>query len=231
MFPRKINAILNAKIPKELIKTVQDKDYISGSTVIGYLNAAFDNDWDFITTDEWIENSIDKVIKPKNGVGQEVVIAQPPVAHVKGHLIVRYYDENNNYRSIEKTGYGSKILIGGATEQESVFKSAATDAMKKAATHLGLGLELYRNENEKKFFADFGNKQWSSAEKEACKTQLDFMERFKKSFADAGQDGDKVIEQYVLSYTNGVSKSFSTITPDTIDDFIASIKKINPNFN
>lgn len=49
---------------------------------------------------------------------------QPPVAKVLGRLTVPGL--------AIKEQYGSKVLVGGATEQESAFKSASTDALKNA---------------------------------------------------------------------------------------------------
>lgn len=228
MLPRKISSILNEKIPENLIKSLNGKDYISGSTVIGYLNAAFDYDWDFIITEQWVEKSLDKVFIPKNG-GEKIITPQPPVAHVKGILMVRYLNDKGEMQEIKKSALGSKIFIGGASEQESVFKAASTDALKKAATLLGLGSQLYRTEAEKAFFKNFELRKWTDNEKLSCKNQLDFITRFKKTFDDQGQDGNGVIGQYVKAFTT-TTDSFDAIHPGNIDAFIESIKKVNPNF-
>lgn len=118
--------------------------YIGGHTVIRLLNKAFGYQWSFEVISEEVRESIPKPAfegwgnqrKPKvDAQGNQVYEPQPPVAKVLGRLTVPGVGV--------KEQYGSKVLIGGATEQESVFKSASTDALKKCASLFGIGLELY----------------------------------------------------------------------------------------
>jgi len=74
--------------------------------------------------------------------GTPVLEPQPPIAHVLGMLIVPGVGAVSQW--------GSKVLLGGADEQESAFKAAATDAFKKCATLLGIGLELYDKDEDDK---------------------------------------------------------------------------------
>ena len=123
--------------------------YIGGHTVIELLNSAFNYQWSFEVIKEDIVPSLPKPAfsgwgkqrKPVlNPDGSQKMEEQPPVAKVLGRLTVPGLGI--------KEQYGSKVLIGGATEQESAFKSATTDAMKKCASLFGIGLELYKNEEE-----------------------------------------------------------------------------------
>ncbi len=72
--------------------------------------------------------------------GEAVTEPQPPVAHVLLELIIPGLGTN--------MAMGAKTVIGGASEQESIFKAAATDALKKAATLFGFGLEMMDDEEE-----------------------------------------------------------------------------------
>lgn len=118
--------------------------YIGGHIVIRLLNQAFNYQWSFEVIKEEIIPSLPKPLSEyKNGRRQPVLNPdgsqkmepQPPVVKVLGRLTVPGLGV--------KEQYGSKVLIGGATEQESAFKSASTDALKKCASLFGIGLDLY----------------------------------------------------------------------------------------
>lgn len=140
--------ILTSKIPESSKKTRQQGNttltYIGGHTVIRLLNEAFNYQWSFEVVTEQVVESQPKPMwegwgknrKPvKKPDGTQAMEPQPPVAKVLGRLTVPGLGV--------KEQYGSKVLIGGATEQESAFKAASTDALKKCASLFGIGLELY----------------------------------------------------------------------------------------
>lgn len=122
--------------------------YIGGHIVIRLLNKAFDGAWSFEILEETL---IDSLPKPRtkwekqNGKnvkvpeldkdGNQLFDYQPPYIRVKGRMTVPGMGV--------KEQYGTKVLIGGATEQEHASKAAATDALKKCASLYGVGLELY----------------------------------------------------------------------------------------
>jgi len=98
-------------------------DYIEGHEVIQRLNDAFDADWSFTMTKYEIMKETDEVI-------------------VIGQL---------NAGGIVKSQFGSSRITkaketGDIISLADDLKAAATDALKKAATLLGVGLHLYRNE-------------------------------------------------------------------------------------
>jgi hypothetical protein len=98
-------------------------DYIEGHAVIQRLNDAFDSEWSFTITHHEILKETDEVI-------------------VIGQL---------NAGGIVKSQFGSSRITRAKETGDPVsladdLKAAATDALKKAATLLGVGLHLYRNE-------------------------------------------------------------------------------------
>lgn len=127
--------------------------YIGGHVVIRLLNKAFNYQWSFEVVKEEIVPSLPKPAYSGYGnarkpIMETIVLAdgkttsqvqklepQAPVVKVLGRLTVPGLGV--------KEQYGSKVLIGGATEQESAFKSASTDALKKCASLFGIGLDLY----------------------------------------------------------------------------------------
>jgi hypothetical protein len=144
----KAKEALEAKLNPSWIKQRQQGgatlSYIGGHTVIRLLNKAFNYQWSFEIVTEEVKQSVPKPAydgwgknkKAKlDAQGNQIFEPQPPVAKVLGRLTVPGLGV--------KEQYGSKVLVGGATEQESAFKSASTDALKKCASLFGIGLELY----------------------------------------------------------------------------------------
>jgi recombination DNA repair RAD52 pathway protein len=146
--------VLERDLDKSLIKQRKQGNttlsYIGGHTVIRLLNEAFNYKWSFEIVSEEVVPSLPKAVteyvsnKKVNKLdkdGNQVYEEQPPVVKITGRLIVPGYGI--------KEQYGSKVLIGGASEQETAYKSASTDALKKCATLFGVGLELYEDDDEK----------------------------------------------------------------------------------
>ena len=130
--------VIQRKIPGGLIKQRdagggKKLNYISGSTVINLLNEAFGYTWSFEVVNYELIKSEPKFNKYKNTMED-----QPPYFQVLGRLSVPGFGI--------KEQFGTKILLGGASEQEGAMKSATTDAMKKCATLFGIGIELYEDE-------------------------------------------------------------------------------------
>lgn len=147
--------VIKRKIDEDLIEERKQGNatlsYIGGSTVIDLLNEAFNYQWSFEIVREEVVESLPKLrtrwnrdSKKNEPVldqqGNKIYDAQPPVAKVLGRLTVPGLGI--------KEQYGSKVIIGGATEQESSFKAASTDAMKKCATLFGIGNELYKKTDQ-----------------------------------------------------------------------------------
>lgn len=152
--PQKIKDRVSEKLPQQIIQQRdagknQKLSYISGSTVIDILNVTFGHlGWDFTILDKWVQESTPWVNKYNGNTVEE----QNPVVFVHGRLTVRTIDESGNYVTVVKESFGSKSVIGKQNEQESTFKSAQTDALKKCASLIGIGAELYRKAEEQEYY-------------------------------------------------------------------------------
>ena len=99
-------------------------DYVEGHAVIQRLNDALDGDWSFEVVEHGVLEQHDEIL-------------------VLGRL---------STGTITKTQFGSSAITRSKETGEVVsltddFKAAATDALKKCATQLGVGLYLYKNDN------------------------------------------------------------------------------------
>ena len=238
MFTKKAIEKITAVIPDYLI---QQRDggggkklsYISGSTVIDILNVAFDYMWEWKIDEQFIQESQPKFNKwAKIPQDQKVMHngdlgaweKQPPIAHVRGTLTVLIKNDNGDYLTISKTGFGSKIIMGGASEQESIFKAASTDALKKAASLLGIGAQLYRNEEEAYFFYNELNYEdpWTDEELKAHEKERNYITDL--------MDKHNLNEDAMISLIKQAGyedcDSLSYIVPDNITNIVKKLKEL-----
>lgn len=99
------------------------------------MNKAFDYAWDWEIKKCWIEQSEDFVNRyEKDANGNPTVEPQPPVAHVLGTLYVHMKTDSGEEVIISKSATGAQEISGKVQKQESIYKSADTDALKRAAS-------------------------------------------------------------------------------------------------
>jgi hypothetical protein len=202
--------VIEAPISKELIKKRsagfgKDLNYISGSTVIDLLNKAFNYRWSFVIKDMTIVQSEPS----KKG-------AQPPYMQVLGQLIVPEL-------GVVKEQYGTKIILGGATEQEGVAKAAATDALKKCATLLGIGLELY--EDEATPAPNNNRTQAVAAEATIVPWDTNDTTKLKELKAILDIVDNAHLNPYVREFLNSADGTYKDITPLNIKPFNKFLQK------
>jgi hypothetical protein len=122
--------VLEREFPKERIKQRKGRsgallDYIEGHAIIARLNEAFEGQWSFEVYDHQILKEMDEVL-------------------VLGKL---------SAGDITKMQFGSSQITRDRESNEIVslgddFKAASTDALKKCATLLGVGLYLYADDGD-----------------------------------------------------------------------------------
>lgn len=219
--PERIQKIIQKRLNPNLIKTREVSGrpmrYISGSTVVDILNNAFDYMWNWEADREWItqgtpfwnKNWKDETNKP---VGRWE--DQGPVCHVHGVLTVYFDDDEGNPCSIVKTGYGSKCIIGKQSEQDSIYKAAETDALKKAASRLGIGAELYRSEEENDYFASMTDPTiWTQETLDKYQNQLEYIRAVCENMS--AEDISTMLSSFGYDCS-----TLSDINPTNIDAFV-----------
>lgn len=131
------------KTPEKYIKERPAKGggkwkYVSGGYVKKCLNLMFGWDWDFEIVDEQILIESEEII-------------------VKGRLTCRTVDENGNSRKIVKMQFGNKDIVFKTKKDKdgnrvktnnplsigNDMKAAATDALKKCASEIGIAADIY----------------------------------------------------------------------------------------
>ncbi|MCD7910928.1 hypothetical protein KC480_05235 [Bacillus velezensis] len=112
-----------------LEKNIKGHPALGVSTVQQILDNATDGAWDFVIEEQWVEQ-VQKYNKQSNTWTYDGY-----VFHVKGYL----YIEGLGRRS----QFGSKIAVGGKDNQNSSYKAAASDCLKKCASLFGVGSSVY----------------------------------------------------------------------------------------
>jgi len=236
LFPKKAKEIINAPIPEELIKERSGGgkkmlSYISGSTVIDLLNMSFDFLWSHEIVKTWITESLpflDKWSKNPdspfayNAKGEKLRLeSQGPVAHALVKLSIPIFNEEGQViYTITKYGTGSKSILGKQNDQESIFKAAATDGLKKAASLLGIGNELYRDENEQEFYNLLNYKSlWANEDLEKFKNERQYITDVISNYNLSTEQ----INSMVTSFDPNL-KSLTEIVPKNIIDFTSFLK-------
>src|SRR5690606_24173902 len=85
--------------------------------------------WSFSVEKEWRE----EVMKLPKGTNQWIFDGY--VYHVRGTLHIEGIGS--------RTQYGSKVAVGGKDNQNSSYKAAASDCLKKCASLFGVGSSIY----------------------------------------------------------------------------------------
>lgn len=159
----KQKVLLNALVPQQFVKKKPTYGSGDGLSYIpgNYVNEILDNvfgvgAWSFTVQNSWKEESVPFEKKDYKGNKPSVVMPQPPVANVLGRLTYLLYPQKDTDnediskyepREFFKEAYGSQVFTGKADVQQSAFKAAGTDALKKCATLIGVGRELYSKED------------------------------------------------------------------------------------
>lgn len=223
------------KNPKTGTWEDQTLSYISANTCIDLLNDIFGHNWSMKIIDRWTEPGYNHIIKkrqnfrtkalewPNNvnppeeliqidGTGAEYVeIPQLPTAWCIVELTVPLKDEEGTIHYVTKSAFGSQAINGNQSVQSiNGFKGAQSDALKKAATLLGIALELYRDDNESEVFDEIYDSMtpiiWTDETIEQNKLLWNSFEETKNKYEWTNEDVAYFVEQVTNGYTEDIYK-------------------------
>ncbi len=177
-------------------------DYIEGARVIEILNTAFDYQWSF----EIIDSQIIQAEPHRDAPQGKYVL-------VLGKLTVPGLGV--------KMAYGSKIIVGKTSEQESVHKAAMTDALKKCATLFGVAKELYLDDDDTPARPAAAPRAESSTNN---KYDINEVNALKELKAVLGIVNNTQLDPYVKDFSGGKLTSFTDINPGNIAAFNAYLR-------
>ena len=221
-FPVKAKEVIARTLPDQLIKQREGGgkkilSYVSGSTVIDLLNEAFGYLWSWDVVEQFVQESQPK-FNPRYDKEPQ---PQGPVAHVRGNLTVPIVQKDGTVVMITKSGFGSKTVLGGQADQEHIFKAAATDALKKAASLFGIGAQLSRDEDEQAFFEAINYEDpWTDELLAKFQPERDYIKKIMEENKATAED----IGEIIAEWSKGDLTSIQDLTPDNMADFVAYLR-------
>lgn len=131
--------LIDREIAEKYVKLTPDGfKYINSAIVIEILNQVFDYAWSWTILDQGIEQCRPY---PKHPT------IEGSYAWVKGQITAPFNNSKGEIFNVIKQALGGKMIIGGPKVQSQVFKTAATDAFKKAASFFGIAKNIYMAED------------------------------------------------------------------------------------
>ena len=200
--------------------------YITVGAVVRILNQAFGPmGWSWKVDEQWIEENrprVDFKTQLRRNPNPDVVPEQ--CAHVLGTLTVTMIEEdkegNKSYVVSQKSAHGSKVVLGGSDDGQNLYKSAASDALKKAASYFGIASDLALQEDELNYFKiSEVSSAWDDVDKEEYR---DVFEQLEKLCDDNGIDAD-YLNAAVKQWSNGKLVSIEQVGPDDIRNFVREL--------
>lgn len=209
--------------------------YISANTCIDILNKIFGHNWSMKIIDHWMEPGYKQIVKQKKDFKTNELVwpkgTNPPLNSIKTdaagnkfieleqgpsawcivELTVKLKDENGEVYEITKSAFGSQSITGGqSTQSQNGYKGAQSDALKKAATLLGIALELYRDENEEEVFDEIYESMtpivWTDEVIEQNKDLWNRYTKIKEEYGWTDEDTAYFVEQVTDRYTDNIYK-------------------------
>lgn len=208
LFPR--------KTPEIFTEINEGHKYIPTPIITQKLNDIFGYTWSWEILNQWIEEGRSFV----SSKGEKQNNSDNFYAVVHGRLSYPVLDNNGNIVMLHKDAFGCKPIIGRVKVQSSSYKAAASDALKKAASLLGIGRDLkipnkamehiYRVEQD---VFDPSN----TSHKEKSNLLVNYINRV----------GPEKAKENIIKFCKDTNnyKKFGVIGPSNVDNFFSYLKK------
>lgn len=229
-----IKKIIQERIPQNILKELEQgygknkktMQYASHRLIEDLLDKAFGYAWDWEIVDYRVESStpyFKKGYKDRDTgemVPDEIIHKEGSFAIVKGRLTVHLYDDvAGKDFTVIKESVGVQPLIGGADVQSESFKGASSDALKKAASILGFGGQLWRDKKEQKFFEELNYEDpWTEAEIAAHEEEF--------SYVKSLLDNELLTQEELDEVSNEMFKaSYEELLPNELSELVTTLKE------
>lgn len=231
--PEEVLKNLKEPIPDHMYKTREIKkqkvSYLTGNTIVAKLNSVFGFQWSFEIVSKELVNSRPYIAKIGDEQKEQI---QPPYIQVLGRLSIPAY-------GITKEQYGSKILIGTASDQEGAAKAATTDSLKKCATMLGIGIDA--DDFDEVITAAIPQAEYKSQSVQENSIETDATEfvpetivvdwdaqevtKLKEYKAILGITKNDQLDPYIREFFDSPNAIFNDITPANLPEFNKYMRK------
>lgn len=212
---KKQRQIINAPIDKKYIKKFEGNDYVGVPVIIDILNKAFGHAWSWEVLEQWVEKA--RIYKKPN---ENKDYGESYYACVKGRLWfpVNKLDNNGETEKAFRDAIGGHMLTGTAKNQQTAFKSASSDALKKAASLLGLAKNVYMDANTYNNLVrdEASYDDWDEESNKYFAKEIRMMQKFKEAV------GAEKLQNYKNQFCDetGDYTTYGSIKPSNIRGFI-----------
>jgi hypothetical protein len=233
--------LLSVAIDRSFISPLEKSgkvfDYVSAPYVLEILDKVFDGVWSYRIIDHWTEETYQWDKNTRQLTDKRFRNVAHVIAEIKFPVYPQkdYDDEDLSGIPpvwITKTGVGTSPMIGSDDVQKQQFKSAMTDALKKAATLIGIGRELYLDDNEDNSKLDEFDTWLANVENKRIWTPYDKL-RYQDAFNTIGNLcrilGVTSEDDYNLCIQRFLQDSKSNeqeLLPNNIEQFIVWMKEL-----
>ena len=210
---RQVNTILEP-IDEKYIEEFEGLSYVSNSVVTNILNQVFNHAWSWEIIDQGIQTAIWFDKRQNKEMSGEY-------CWVKGRLSMLMFVNNdpNNMVTVVKEAIGGKALIGNTKLQSQGFKSASSDALKKAASLLGVARNVYMKAATYRNIAydEKTKDSWNDKTLNEFSKEISYVQKLKSKL------GEKQFQNYINEYcieTENYS-TYGMVTPCNIIPFLS----------
>lgn len=211
-------AIINQDVPDSLVFSIDGHDYVNHSYITSVLNKVFNFAWQWIIIDKGIEE-----VKPFKSKAGET----PPKSYYAWVLGELSYPVTNPVTGevlwVKKQAFGGKMVVGNAKVQSQDFKSASSDAFKKASSLVGIAKNIYMKKEVYNITTseESDPDSWVPWKCEVYSEEIKEMKKLKESISEA--EYQAAVEKFCRETENYTT--FGQITPSNICDFLDYVNK------
>lgn len=209
--------LIQAPIPEENILRLEDGTKYVNTNYVGYiLDKVFDHAWNWVVIDKGIEEArvVGKALREGKKSGECGYYAwvlgelSYPAIHPITKEIVFF----------KKQAFGTKDIVGTSKVQNQDFKAAGSDALKKAASMIGIARNVYMKDE---YYENLLKEQqkditWNETTKQKFAKQLGIFKQVKD------QIGQEKLKEIVVNFCDETEdySTYGAILPDNINHFI-----------
>lgn len=194
--------------------------YVNHMVVVDKLNEVFNHAWSWIIVDKGIEES-------KSFTNKKGEVSQTSYyVWVIGELRYPIFNPINKDLSWAiKQAFGGKVVVGNGKVQSQAFKSASSDALKKAASLLGIAPNVYMRDDVYESLDESDSDSWTPNKMNVYQKETAQVREIKEALGV--EKFNQVIKQF-CDTTNNYTQ-YGLITPSNIVGFLNYYNSLKKN--
>lgn len=211
--------IIKEPIPPNLVfSDPGGNKYVNHNVITDILNKVFNYAWKW----EIVDKGIEKTAPFTNKKGE--LLPEQYYAWVLGRLSYPVKDPiTGSVIWCYKEQFGGKTLLGNGKVQSQTFKSASSDAFKKAASMLGIASNVYMSDDVLEALEESDSDSWTEEKVSVFSEEVTKMSSIKASLGE--EEFIKVISKFCEETEDFTQQG--VITPSNIKHFLEWFNKQN----